>query len=47
MQRESAQWPVEEKKMRADAVIINDAGPETLQEQVDQLLAEWQLAREP
>jgi dephospho-CoA kinase len=41
--RESAQWPAEEKKMRADAVIINAAGPESLQEQVDRLLAEWQL----
>ncbi len=45
--REAAQWPAEEKKMRADAVIMNDAGPEALQERVDRLITEWQLAREP
>lgn len=39
--REAAQWPAEQKKARADAVIVNDAGPERLQEQVDRLLAEW------
>jgi hypothetical protein len=31
--------------MRADAVIMNDAGPELLQDQVDRLLAEWQRPR--
>jgi len=45
--REAAQWPVEEKKMRADAVIVNDTDAVRLQEQVDQLLAVWGLAREP
>ena len=25
--REAAQWPAEEKKMRADAIVINDAAP--------------------
>jgi dephospho-CoA kinase len=44
--RESAQWSAEEKKMRADAVIVNDAGPERLEEQVDHLLAAWQFAQE-
>src|SRR5262249_40144056 len=39
--REAAQWPVEEKKMRADAVIVNDTNAARLQEQVDQLLAVW------
>jgi dephospho-CoA kinase len=42
--REAAQWPAEEKKMRADVVLMNDAGPDALQEQVDHLLARWQRA---
>lgn len=45
--REAAQWPAEEKKMRADAILTNNAGPERLQEQIDRLLAAWGLAREP
>jgi dephospho-CoA kinase len=45
--REAAQWPAEEKKMRADAVIVNDAGPDALQERVDRVLAGWQLGRAP
>lgn len=36
--REAAQWPAESKKARADAVIVNDAGVDELQEQVDRLL---------
>jgi dephospho-CoA kinase len=43
--REAAQWPAEGKKMRADAVIVNDAGPAELQGRVDRLLARWGLAR--
>jgi dephospho-CoA kinase len=39
--REAAQWPEDVKKSRADAVIVNAAGPEELQKQVDQLLREW------
>ena len=39
--RESAQWPGEEKRRRADAVIINDAGPEELSVQLDRVLQEW------
>lgn len=42
--REAAQWPAEEKKMRADAIVMNNAGPDALQEQVDRLLAQWGLA---
>lgn len=42
--REAAQWPAEEKKMRADAIVTNDAGPERLQVQVDRLLAQWGFA---
>ncbi len=45
--REAAQWTAEEKKSLADAIIVNDAGVAELQEQVDRLLAEWQLAHEP
>jgi dephospho-CoA kinase len=41
--RESAQWPAETKKSRADAVIVNDAGLEELQYRVDCLLKEWGL----
>ncbi len=36
--RESAQLPAEEKKARAHAVIVNDAGTVELQEQVDRVL---------
>jgi dephospho-CoA kinase len=45
--REAAQWPAERKKAQADAVILNDAGPAELQEQVDRLLARWELMRGP
>ena len=41
--REAAQWPEERKMARADAVIVNAAGPAELQEQVDRLLVEWKL----
>jgi dephospho-CoA kinase len=43
--REAAQWPPEVKKMRADAVLLNDADPGALQERVDRLLAGWQSER--
>jgi dephospho-CoA kinase len=39
--REAAQWPAVEKMKRADAVIVNDAGADHLQRQIDRLLAEW------
>jgi dephospho-CoA kinase len=32
--REAAQWPLERKRARADAVVVNDAGPEPLREHV-------------
>ena len=41
--REAAQWPADEKKARADAVVVNDADPDALQEQVDRLLARWEI----
>jgi dephospho-CoA kinase len=37
--RESAQWPIVEKRRRADFVITNDAGFDHLSRQIDQLLA--------
>jgi dephospho-CoA kinase len=42
--REAAQWPAEEKKARADAVVVNDGPPERLQERIDRLLAGWGLS---
>src|SRR5262245_19031279 len=42
--REAAQWPAAEKIKRADALIVNDAGPGHLQERIDRLLAEWGIA---
>jgi dephospho-CoA kinase len=45
--REAAQWPTEVKKARADAVLVNDAGPVTLQDRVDRLLARWEIRRRP
>lgn len=44
--REAAQWPEQLKKARADAVLVNAAGPAELQQQVDRLLSEWQLLHE-
>lgn len=41
--REAAQWPVAKKMARADAVLVNDAGPEKLHRQIDQLLADWEI----
>ncbi len=37
--REAAQLPAAEKKSRANAVVVNDAGPPELQEEVDRVLA--------
>ena len=45
--REAAQWPAEKKMARADAVVVNGAERDELQEQVDRLLAEWRLAPAP
>lgn len=43
--REAAQWPADEKKARADEILVNAAGPVELQEHVDRLLGEWGLDR--
>ncbi len=45
--RESAQWPVEKKKAKADEVIVNDRGPVELQEHVDRLLKQWSISSAP
>jgi dephospho-CoA kinase len=37
--RERAQWPSDEKRRRADVVIINDAGVESLEREVDRVEA--------
>ncbi|WP_439622694.1 dephospho-CoA kinase [Gemmata sp.] len=39
--REAAQWPADEKRARADEILVNDAGPVELQEHVDRLLGKW------
>ena len=41
--RESAQWPEDVKKSRADAVIANNSDLESLQKEVDHLLKQWEL----
>jgi len=41
--REAAQWPAAEKRKRAAAVIVNDAGLDNVQEQVDRLLEMWSV----
>jgi dephospho-CoA kinase len=35
--REEAQWPAEEKKRRADLIVVNDGGPDALEAAVDGL----------
>jgi dephospho-CoA kinase len=45
--REAAQWPAESKKARADAIVANSAETAALAEQVDRLLARWQIAQRP
>jgi len=39
--REAAQWPAERKMAAADAVVVNDAGPEELGRQFDRLFGTW------
>jgi dephospho-CoA kinase len=41
--RESAQWPEDAKKSRADEVIVNNSDQESLQKEVDRLLKQWEL----
>lgn len=39
--REAAQWPAVRKMAAADAVVVNDAGPEELGRQLDELFGTW------
>jgi len=39
--REGAQMPVDEKRRRADAVVTNLAGPESVAHQVRDLVTNW------
>lgn len=39
--REAAQWPAEEKKRHADAVVTNDGSREQLQDRIDRVLSDW------
>ena len=39
--RESAQWPEDVKKSRADAMILNNSDQDSLQREVDRLLRQW------
>jgi dephospho-CoA kinase len=41
--REAMQWPVDEKKRRADAVIVNDGEPDKVARQVKDLLVLWKV----
>ncbi|MBI2807126.1 MAG: dephospho-CoA kinase [Planctomycetes bacterium] len=41
--REKMQMPLDEKKARADAVIVNDAGPEKVLPQVQDALVRWKM----
>jgi dephospho-CoA kinase len=41
--REQAQMPLEEKKRHADAVIVNDAEPDKVVSQVQDLLVLWKM----
>jgi dephospho-CoA kinase len=39
--REAAQWPAVRKMAAADALVVNDAGPEELGRQLDELFGTW------
>ena len=41
--REKAQMPLEEKKGRADVVIVNDAAPDKVARQVQDALEQWKV----
>ncbi len=46
-EREKAQWPLNEKQMRADATLDNSGSPETLAPQVRKLVAQWGILENP
>ncbi len=41
--REAAQWPAERKRAAADAVVVNDADPDDLGRQLDELFGVWEV----
>ena len=43
VRREKAQMPNEEKKRRADAILLNDADPEKVVRQVQDALVRWKM----
>lgn len=45
--RERRQWPVEEKRRRADWVVVNDGPVDRLDDEADRLLGRLGAAREP
>jgi dephospho-CoA kinase len=45
--RERSQWPVEEKRRRADWIIANDGGPARLDREVDRLLGRLRADSSP
>ena len=46
-EREKAQWPLNEKQMRADATLDNSGSPEALAQQVRKLVAQWGILENP
>ena len=46
-EREKAQWPLNEKQMRADATLDNSGSPEALAPQVRKLVAQWGILENP
>jgi dephospho-CoA kinase len=46
-EREKAQWPLNEKQIRADATLDNSGSPEALAPQVRKLVAQWGILEKP
>jgi dephospho-CoA kinase len=46
-EREKAQWPLNEKQMRADATLDNSGSPEALAQQIRKLVAQWGILENP
>ncbi|HEV2946520.1 MAG TPA: dephospho-CoA kinase, partial [Gemmataceae bacterium] len=46
-EREKAQWPLNEKQMRADATLDNSGAPEALARQIRKLVAQWGILENP
>lgn len=47
MAREAAQMPLDEKRARSDAIVMNDRSPEELTTQLERVLSEWGLLPTP